>query len=310
MGNIFEITFRYANSAASALTLNVNNTGAKPIFLNGSASSATNHTLPAGKYIVFYDGTNYCINTTKFAPINISGAAACAAFATFATIAGEASTAWNAIHASSAAYAAYALSAGTSTSSAHATHAGSATFATSAGNATHAASATYASSASFAAAANTAGSTLLAAKANAANVASTTNAVAYYTDAGGTFGSKASADGALYATAADGALNWGTLPIAQGGTGATTTTAARVNLQAAPVKQSVFYGLCNTPAATLAKEVILIHGEGYVEEVGTIVVVDFVYGPATASGSAPMTMKVGQNGTARNLLVYGNYIMN
>lgn len=309
-GNIFEITFRYANSAASALTLNVNNTGAKPIFLNGSASSATNHTLPAGKYIVFYDGTNYCINTTKFAPINISGAAACAAFATFATIAGEASTAWNAIHASSAAYAAYALSAGTSTSSANATHAGSATFATSAGNATHAASATYASSASFAAVANTAGSTLLAAKANAANVASTTNAVAYYTDAGGTFGSKASADGALYATAADGALNWGTLPIAQGGTGATTTTAARVNLQAAPVKQSVFYGLCNTPAATLAKEVILIHGEGYVEEVGTIVVVDFVYGPATASGSAPMTMKVGQNGTARNLLVYDNYIMN
>lgn len=309
-GNIFEITFRYANSAASALTLNVNNTGAKPIFLNGSASSATNHTLPAGKYIVFYDGTNYCINTTKYAPINISGASACAVFATVATIAGEASTAWNAIHASSAAYAAYALSAGTSTCSAHATHAGSATFATSAGNATYAASASYASSATFAATANTAGSTLLAAKATAANITSTTNAIAYYADAAGTFGSKASADGVLYATAANGALNWGILPIEQGGTGATTTTAARVNLKAAPVKQSVFYGLCNTPAATLAKEVILIHGEGYVEEVGTIVVVDFVYGPATASGSAPMTMKVGQNGTARNLLVYDNYIMN
>lgn len=58
----------------------------------------------------------------------------------------------------------------------------------------------------------------------------TTNAVAYYTNTTGTFGSKASADGVLYATAANGALNWGTLPVAQGGTGATSATAARTNL--------------------------------------------------------------------------------
>lgn len=60
--------------------------------------------------------------------------------------------------------------------------------------------------------------------ANAANLTTTANAIAYYTNTTGTFGSKASANGALYATETNGTLNWGTLPIAQGGTG--TTTAA------------------------------------------------------------------------------------
>ena len=63
-----------------------------------------------------------------------------------------------------------------------------------------------------------------------ANITTTANAVAYYTDTTGTFGSKASADGVLYATAANGTLNWGTLPVAQGGTGATTAANARTNL--------------------------------------------------------------------------------
>lgn len=56
----------------------------------------------------------------------------------------------------------------------------------------------------------------------AANITTTANAVAYYTNTTGTFGSKASANGALYATSANGALQWGTLPAAQGGTGKTT----------------------------------------------------------------------------------------
>ena len=63
-----------------------------------------------------------------------------------------------------------------------------------------------------------------ASKATAADLTSTTNAVAYYTNTTGTFGSKASANGALYATSANGALNWGTLPVGQGGTGVTTFT--------------------------------------------------------------------------------------
>ena len=63
-------------------------------------------------------------------------------------------------------------------------------------------------------------------KVTAANLTTSANAVAYYTDTAGTFGSKASANGALYATTANGALQWGTLPVAQGGTGKTTVVDA------------------------------------------------------------------------------------
>ena len=52
-----------ANTAASALTMNVNSKGAKPIYINGTASSATNYTLPAGFYVAWYDGTNYYFRT-------------------------------------------------------------------------------------------------------------------------------------------------------------------------------------------------------------------------------------------------------
>ena len=54
---------RYSNSAQSALTLNVNSKGAKTIYINGTASSASNYTLPAGTYIIYYDGTNYHFRT-------------------------------------------------------------------------------------------------------------------------------------------------------------------------------------------------------------------------------------------------------
>ena len=36
--------------AALTTTLNINGTGAKPIYINGNASSASNYTLPAGSY--------------------------------------------------------------------------------------------------------------------------------------------------------------------------------------------------------------------------------------------------------------------
>lgn len=62
-------------------------------------------------------------------------------------------------------------------------------------------------------------------KTSAANISTTINAVATYTDANGTFGTKASADGALYATSTNGTLQWGTLPVPQGGTGAQSFTA-------------------------------------------------------------------------------------
>lgn len=72
------VTFQYANSAASALTLNINGKGAKPIYLNGSASSASNYTLPAGCYLTYFNGTNYYIRTDGTITGNITGNAATA----------------------------------------------------------------------------------------------------------------------------------------------------------------------------------------------------------------------------------------
>ena len=62
------LTVVYANTSQTALTLNVNSQGAKPIFINGVVSSNTNYTLPAGTYLAFYDGYNYYINTDGTIP--------------------------------------------------------------------------------------------------------------------------------------------------------------------------------------------------------------------------------------------------
>ena len=62
-----------ANTSASALTLEINVTGAKPVYINGEASSATNYSLPAGSYIIFYDGTNYHFRTDGKLPADIKG---------------------------------------------------------------------------------------------------------------------------------------------------------------------------------------------------------------------------------------------
>ena len=59
----FMLMLKSANTYQGAITLNVNSAGAKPIYINGSASSASNYTLPAGLYLVHYDGTNYYVRT-------------------------------------------------------------------------------------------------------------------------------------------------------------------------------------------------------------------------------------------------------
>lgn len=57
------VTIVNANTSKTALTLSINGQGAKPIYINGTASSSTNYTLPAGTYIVYYDGSNYHFRT-------------------------------------------------------------------------------------------------------------------------------------------------------------------------------------------------------------------------------------------------------
>lgn len=67
------LTIVNANTAAAALTLNINGQGAKPIYINGTISSSSNYTLPAGTYLVYYDGTNYYLRTDG----KINGAGGC-----------------------------------------------------------------------------------------------------------------------------------------------------------------------------------------------------------------------------------------
>lgn len=72
-GNCTILTLRYANTFAGALTLNINSTGEKPIYINGEASSSSNYTLPAGSYLTYYDGSNYLLYTDNTIPANITG---------------------------------------------------------------------------------------------------------------------------------------------------------------------------------------------------------------------------------------------
>lgn len=63
-----QVLITTSNTAASALTMNINGKGAKAIYINGTASSATNYTLPAGSYLTYYDGTNYHFRTDGKVP--------------------------------------------------------------------------------------------------------------------------------------------------------------------------------------------------------------------------------------------------
>ena len=64
------------------------------------------------------------------------------------------------------------------------------------------------------------------------------NAIIRCSSTSAKFSSTATADGALYATQANGSPKFGTLPIAQGGTGATDATTALTNLGAAPAEHT------------------------------------------------------------------------
>ena len=70
------VLFSNTNTYAGAITLNINGQGAKPIYINGSASSASNYSLTRGVYLAYYDGTNYYLRTDGKLTASITGDAA------------------------------------------------------------------------------------------------------------------------------------------------------------------------------------------------------------------------------------------
>lgn len=80
----------------------------------------------------------------------------------------------------------------------------------------------------------------------------TSNAVLYGNGTNG-IGAKASANGALYATQANGALSWGTLPIAQGGTGKTSASEAWTALGGGAIGKKASLAASDIPDISTAK---------------------------------------------------------
>lgn len=89
-GCAFPITFTNANSYNGKITLNINSTGAKDVWINGSVSSSSNKTLPAGTYICFCENGVYSLDTVWCVPFARNSSSA-----SYATSAGKLSTARN-----------------------------------------------------------------------------------------------------------------------------------------------------------------------------------------------------------------------
>lgn len=73
-GTYLFVKFNNANTARGNLTLNINSTGNKYIYINGSQASSTNYSLEAGTYLVYYDGYRYYFQTDGFLPGKINEA--------------------------------------------------------------------------------------------------------------------------------------------------------------------------------------------------------------------------------------------
>ena len=68
-GNVFPLVFA-GNTYKGAITMNVNGTGAKDVYINGEKSSSTNYELSAGVYIVSYNGF-YHIRKDSTLPVDV-----------------------------------------------------------------------------------------------------------------------------------------------------------------------------------------------------------------------------------------------
>ena len=67
------VTIKTSNTSKSALTLNVNEKGAKSIYINANPSSSTNYTLNAGTYFVYYESNIYYFRNDGKISLNAGG---------------------------------------------------------------------------------------------------------------------------------------------------------------------------------------------------------------------------------------------
>ena len=71
--NFFILTLTQSNTIKTQLSLNIEGTGKKTLYINGSISSSTNYTLPAGTYPCSYDGNYYYVRTDGYLQGNVVG---------------------------------------------------------------------------------------------------------------------------------------------------------------------------------------------------------------------------------------------
>lgn len=70
------ILLTHANTYAGKLYFTVNAVNTYEVWINGEVSSATNYTLPAGTYIIYFDGSAFQVRTDGIIPASVTGTAA------------------------------------------------------------------------------------------------------------------------------------------------------------------------------------------------------------------------------------------
>lgn len=70
------ILLTHANTYAGKLYFTVNAVNTYEVWINGVVSSATNYSLPAGTYIIYFDGSVFQVRTDGIIPASVNGTAA------------------------------------------------------------------------------------------------------------------------------------------------------------------------------------------------------------------------------------------
>ncbi len=70
------ILLTHANTYAGKIYFTVNAVNTYEVWINGAVSSATNYSLPAGTYIIYFDGSAFQVRTDGIIPASVNGTAA------------------------------------------------------------------------------------------------------------------------------------------------------------------------------------------------------------------------------------------